>query len=214
MSQLTTNNKWFYVLCVYFVVSIKSETALTADASIPLCTVNATAVKQQQFDNRDGVKDDSPHEPKTNSIGCQTAYREQSAQTRPFSPMLKSKFDTELPEVALVADLIKGDGSSDVYETGIVIRARKRRSWEKLLQQIPASVIDQNEKRLILEAFEWENWLAREEEIENEQLERLNYVQQMLNKRSNINCSKSIGRLNDSIERVTSVYERNMKKIQ
>lgn len=182
--------------------------------NIPLCTVNASAVRQQQFDNRDGVKDDFPHEPKAYSIGCQTAYREQSAQTRPFFPMPKSQFDTELPEVALVADLIEGDGSPGAYETGIVIRARKRRSWEKLLQQMPASVIDQTEKRLILEAFEWENWLAREEEIENEQLERLNYVQQMLNKRNNINCSKSIGRLNESIERVTSIYERDMERIQ
>lgn len=214
----------------FFAVSnVKSEAALVADASttgrnrpkffdIPRCTMKSAAVKQQQFDEDSGdgdvLKDNSVHGPRIKTIGCQTVYREQSAQTRPFFPMPQFQCDTDLPEVVLVADLIEGDGSPGRYEADLVIRTRKRRNWEGLLQKMPVSTIEQNERRLILKAFEWENWLAREEDIENEQLERLDYVRQMLDKRTKMNATSSIGRLNVSIERVTNKYEQDISKMQ
>lgn len=208
---------------------MKSKAAVAGDASaagrnrakffdIPLCAMKFGAGVQQQFEdvNGDGdeLKGNSSHGPRINTVGCQTIYREQSAQTRPFFPTPRLQSDEDLPEVVLVANLIKGDEIPGQHEADIVIRARKRRNWEKMLQKMPELAIEADEKRLILEAFEWENWLAREEEMENEQLERLGYVQQMLDERSKMNATNSVGRLNDSIERVTNDYERDMTKIQ
>lgn len=208
-----------------FVASdVKSKAALAADAStagrnrakffdIPL----STGKKQTcDGDSRDGdeIIDNLHHGSKMNTIGCQTVYREQSAQTRPFFPKPQFQRDADLPEVVYVADLIEGDEIPGRYEAEVVLRARKRRNWEKLLQEASASGIEQNEKRLILEAFEWENWLAREEDLENEQQERLDYVRKMLNKRTELNATSSVGRLNESIERVTKECERDMARIQ
>lgn len=181
--------------------------------------MKSAPVKQQQYDDASGdgdeqLNDNIAHEPKMRTIGCQTLYREQSAQTRPFYPMPQLQRDTDLPEVLLVADLIEGDGSPGRYEAELVIRSRKRRNWEKLLQTMPESTIEPNEKRLILEAFEWENWLAREQDAEYEQRERLDYVQLMLDERTRMNATSSVERLNVSIERVTGAYERDISKIQ
>lgn len=183
---------------------------------IPLCAMTTPEVKQQKYDDDSGkeIKNNSTHEPKIKTIGCQTVYREQSAQTRPYFPMPPFRSDKDLPEVVLIADLIEGDRNPGRYEVDLVIRSRKRRNWEKLMQKLPESVIKQNERRLILEAFEWENWLSREEGIENEQLERLDYVQQKLNERTQMNATSSVGRLHVSIERVTSNYERDIARIQ
>lgn len=210
-----------FFFCFSCVASnVKSE---AADASpvgrnrpkyfdIPLCAMKSASVKQQLEDVcSDEPKDNTPQGPQINTIGCQTVYREQSAQTRPYFPMPQLQCDGEIPEVLLVADVIKGDRVPGQHEADLVIRARKRRNWEQLLEKTP---IEQNEKRLILEAFEWESWLAREEDMEKEQQERLDYVQQMLNERTQMNAINSIGRLNESIERVTSEYERDMAIIQ
>lgn len=219
----------FRLLFVYLASNVKSKAAVAGDAStagrnrakffdIPLCAMKFGAGVQQQFEDENGdgdeLKGNTSHGPRINTVGCQTIYREQSAQTRPFFPTPRFQSDEDLPEVVLVANLIKGDGNPGQYEADVVVRARKRRNWEKLLQKMPESTIESNEKRLILEAFEWENWLAREEEIEKEQQERLDYVQQMLDERSKMNAMNSVGRLNDSIERVTNEYERDMTKIQ
>lgn len=207
----------------FIVSSVKSKAALAADAStvarnrakffdIPL----STGEQQQRCDEDSGdeIIDNSHHESKKNTIGCQTIYREQSAQTRPYFPEPQIQRDTDLPEIVYVADLIDGDEIPGRYEAKVVLRARKRRNWEKLLQVASASGIEANEKRLILEAFEWENWLAREEDLENEQQERLDYVRRMLNERTKLHATNSIGRLNESIERVTKECERDMARIQ
>lgn len=182
---------------------------------IPLGPMKAAVNQQFEVDCFDGADArDVSHGSKMHAVGCQTIYREQSAQTRPFSPMLQFQRDSEMPEVALIADLIDGDQSPGKYEADVIVRARKRRNWEKLLENAPSSAMEPDEQRLIHEAIEWENWLAREEEIENNQLERLDYVRQMLDERSKMNASNSAGRLNESIERVTSEYERDITTIQ
>lgn len=212
----------FSLFYCFIASNVKSKAALDAEAStagrnrakffdIPLSTA-----KQQQCndDSGDEIIDNTHHGSKMNTIGCQTVYREQSAQTRPFFPKPQFEHDGDLPEIVYVADLIEGDEIPGRYEAEVVLRARKRRNWEKLLQEASASDIEPNEKRLILEAFEWENWLAREEDLENEQQERLDYVRQVLDERTQLNATRSVGRLNESIERVTKECEQDMARIQ
>lgn len=142
--------------------------------------------------------------------GCQTVYREGSAQTVPYFPTPRYRRGAETPELLLIADLIKGDGEPGRVEADIVLRARKRRNWEKMLQQIADGLIEPNERQLILEAIEWEQWLAREEEIEDEQSQRLDYVQQALNERSELNAIDSMERLNESMGRMAIEHDRDL----
>lgn len=128
----------------------------------------------------------SPHVEPHRNIGCQTRYRVQSAQTTTWMP--DGRIDercTELPELVHVAELLRDDTGGElpgVTEAELVARARKRRAWEKSLAPI-ASADDWQRRRVVLEAFEWEEWVGRENRIEYCQRLRLALVQRLMHER-------------------------------
>lgn len=67
-------------------------------------------------------------------------------------------------------------------EVEIVERARKRRRWEMALP--PIIVVEDIPSRCAaLEAFEWQEWIAREKEINECQHSRLQIVADLISKR-------------------------------
>lgn len=129
--------------------------------------------------------ENSSHQEKNREIGCQTIYRESSAQTKPWMPnAVITDCESELPEIIYVADLITGDKNPGVAEANIVERARRKRIWERTLPPL-RSVKDWDKRRVALEAFEWEQWVAREDDIHDCQRLRMEIVDKLLKQRKN-----------------------------
>lgn len=117
------------------------------------------------------------------SIGCQTQYREQSAQTRPFLPTAAMADNNVTPEILSVFNSIDTDFVPGVYEADIIERARIRRQCEAMLRNYASGTEEWNNGRLMLEAIEWTDWLAREKDLEYCQQLRLRMVRQLLDDR-------------------------------
>lgn len=141
---------------------------------------------------------------------CAT-YRETSAQTKPWMPnAIIGEKRPNTPEIVYVADMIQGDSIPGINEAEIVEKARKRRQWEKQLPPV-SSTIDWNKRRLILEVFEWEEWIAREDEIEACQKLRMKIVLKMVDNRKKVHLSKYEQMIENSTKRIEAEAE---KKIQ
>lgn len=87
-----------------------------------------------------------------------------------------------MPEVVYITDMIDSVTYPGLREVEIVERARKRRKWElalppiQLAEEIPSRVA-------AVEAFEWEEWIAREKDINECQQARLKIVADLIAKR-------------------------------
>lgn len=151
------------------------------------------------------------------AVGCQTMYRETSAQTKPWMPnaiIATKRPDT--PEIVHVADLLHDD--VDGTEPGvcyieIIERARKRRQWEKSLPPI-LSYDDWYKRHIILEAFEWEEWVARERELEYCQKFRLGLVQKMMTDRDENNQQNAVSRLESTAHALRQTKENKLKSLR
>lgn len=87
-------------------------------------------------------------------------------------------------------NILAGDKAPGLYEVEILERARKRWAFNKALKTNFRKQLDEaREKaiktkfRPILEAFEWEHWIEREEYIQECQMMRLEIVIRMFDKR-------------------------------
>jgi hypothetical protein len=95
-------------------------------------------------------------------------------------------------------------------EIEIVERSRKRRNWE--LSTLP-TLKTKNElpKRVAaIEAFEWEQWMQREKEINECQQARLKIISDMIAKREKENFDATNKKLENSKKRI--LEERRVKK--
>lgn len=87
-----------------------------------------------------------------------------------------------MPEVVYIADMIDSVTYPGLREIEIIERARKRRSWEMALP--PIMVAEEIPSRVAaVEAFEWEEWIAREKDINECQQARLKIVADLIAKR-------------------------------
>jgi hypothetical protein len=88
----------------------------------------------------------------------------------------------DVPEIVYIADTIESVTYPGLREVEIIERARKRRSWELSLP--PIKQADEIPTRVAaLEAFEWEEWIAREKDINECQQARLKIVADLIEKR-------------------------------
>lgn len=145
--------------------------------------------------------------PPQKTVGMQTMYRETSAQTRPWLPPAKiADGELETPEIVYVAEMMRDDPEGSmpgIYEAEMVARARKRRLWEKSLPAI-ATFEEWNHRKLALEAFEWEEWIGRENKIDYCQRLRLGIVQQMMMNRKEkkrAQCALSVAKKTEELEK-------------
>lgn len=135
-------------------------------------------------------------------------YRESSAQTRSY--LVEAYMDnsqTEVPEVVYVAELIQTETYPGLKEVEIIERSRKRRAWEfslpaiKTVQEVPKRVA-------AVEAFEWEQWISREKEINECQEARLKIVSNLVVKREKENRDAANQKLENSRKRILEERKR------
>lgn len=120
---------------------------------------------------------------KVREMACQTMYRVSSAQTKPWQPRAEiNANERETPEIVYVADMLKSDHLPGKYEADVVERSRKKRHYQKALPKLMKGKPIDGEKHTI-NAFEWENFLAREDEIDGSQAERMRMLEEMFKAR-------------------------------
>lgn len=144
------------------------------------------------------------------SVACQTQYRESSAQTKPFLPPPLVKDGSETPEAMHIVDLIHGDGLPGIHEAEIVERARRRRKCEATLKKSGTDE-EWNNRCIMLEAIEWEDWLARENDIEHCQQLRLEIVRNIMYSRHSIIRQNSAAKISSSVKRLEEERDRKLE---
>ncbi|KAH8334373.1 hypothetical protein KR059_009282 [Drosophila kikkawai] len=120
----------------------------------------------------------------------QTLYRESSAQTLAYLPEISNKENAETLELFSLAKILPGEKPPGLHEVEILERARRRwlfneaiKTNSKRLIKAARSVALKPELQDLLEAFEWEQWIEREEFIQECQMMRLQIVIKMFDKR-------------------------------
>lgn len=181
----------------------------------PISNARTITLRMQLDTDCACIVPEPPLEQPIKTIGCQTMYRVQSAQTNKWMPdavICERRPDT--PELVHVAELLRADTDGTmpgVYEAELVTRARKRRAWEKSLPAI-ATWEEWERRRVVLEAFEWEEWIGRENRIEYCQRLRLGIVRQLMlerKERTQRDCSTRVDMTKQRLEE-----ERNAKLAQ
>lgn len=130
------------------------------------------------------------------SIGCQTIYRAQSAQTLPYLPDIRS---CEKDEYAKIF-------STPVINSKMLSRPKKLPS--AIEQQQIENVENSEDANFIFTATEWAKWLAREQDIEEDQLQRHQKVKYMLGRRINTFIANS----SMAVERELQRYIKSREK--
>lgn len=144
-------------------------------------------------------------------MSCQTKYREQSAQTKPYLPQIRYQTGVEKSELFHVNDVLDIKSPPGLDEIKAINRRRKRLECEKILKQYGNST---EEHRKIFEALEWESWLARESDIENTQLLRFHKVEEMLMQRDKLFEIDSIKTIDQSVNRLNSEHKLKIENIK
>ncbi|XP_043864612.1 cilia- and flagella-associated protein 91 isoform X2 [Drosophila mojavensis] len=149
----------------------------------------------------------------------QTLYRESSAQTVAYLPDIMDKEDGETLEVFNLSRLLPGDKPPGLYEVEVLERARKRWAFNKALRtNFRKQLNNEREKaikskyRPILEAFEWEHWMEREEYIQECQMMRLEIVIRMFDKREKQMHEASKSRIEKACEYIEEKRQRGLNK--
>ncbi|XP_017771102.1 PREDICTED: protein MAATS1-like [Nicrophorus vespilloides] len=126
-------------------------------------------------EEKEKVVEQSKTAGKKKNVTVQTMYRESSAQTSPWQPNFKVvEGDPEL----LKLDFLKWGSGLPVgfHEISLIERARMKRSWMK-----PGGPITSIKARTVaIEEVERNEWLFREQEIQDVQNLRMELLEQML----------------------------------
>lgn len=146
--------------------------------------------------------------------GCQTLYRESSAQTLPWLPDAYIRDGSDgMPEIVEFAHMVEGFDFPGLKEIEIIERTRFKREWE---HQLPfAKTPDEyGNRKVVLEAFEWDQWTQREQEIDRCQQLRYRMVLQMVHEREENNRQMADAKLENSMRRLTKAREEKLEKLR
>uniref|UniRef100_A0A182U1I5 Cilia- and flagella-associated protein 91 n=1 Tax=Anopheles melas TaxID=34690 RepID=A0A182U1I5_9DIPT len=147
-------------------------------------------------------------------VASQTEYRESSAQTQPWMPTAVLK-DSAMPgaEIVYVAEMLQHTRFPGVNEVEIVERARRKRTWEYALGSCD-SLDEWRQQKLVLQIFEWEEWVARERQIDRYQMLRLQLVAKIMEKRERDNHQATEGKMENTKRRINQARNRAMEKLE
>jgi len=155
---------------------------LPVDGSVAKCysrSINTDLFYGCPIDSQYQEEDEPLPVKASRSVSCQTQYRESSTQTDPWLPDAVVRLNgMQVPECLLV-DCATNPG---VREIEAIERARRRREWERQLPA-PTSKDEMSLRISILEAFEWENIIAREKDFNDDQQQRMDYVLKAIEQR-------------------------------
>ncbi|KPU73123.1 uncharacterized protein Dana_GF15095 [Drosophila ananassae] len=160
----------------------------------------------------------------------QTLYRESSAQTLAYLPNVLDKKQTL--ELFSLPSVLPGEGPPGLNEVEILDRARKRWEFKEVLKT-NLNILSKDAKKKaikiqyksILEAFEWEQWIQREEYIQECQMMRLEIVIKMFDKREKQMHTASKSRIEKACEEIEKrrladlqkneiQYNRGMRRLE
>ena len=111
-------------------------------------------------------------EPLTRTVECQSDYRESEAQTDPFTPDYVVR-EGDDPELLTLAALRFGEGlPAGLHEVRMIERAREKRAFEASLPPMTDEVSLALRRKMMSEQ-EMREWNVREEQIAEEQAEKL-----------------------------------------
>ncbi|XP_070133277.1 cilia- and flagella-associated protein 91-like isoform X2 [Drosophila bipectinata] len=149
----------------------------------------------------------------------QTLYRESSAQTLPYLPEVLDKLDVQELELFSLPTVLPGDTPPGLFEVEVLERSKKRWAFKNSLNQnIKTFFRDVRKKTIelqyqpILEALEWEQWIQREEYIQECQMMRLEIVIKMFNKREKKMHSASMSRIEKACEEIERRRQASLGK--
>ncbi|BFF95306.1 uncharacterized protein DMAD_12736 [Drosophila madeirensis] len=149
----------------------------------------------------------------------QTLYRESSAQTLAYLPNSEDQDIDEHVELFKLPSALPGDKPPGLYEVEVLERSRKRWAFNEALTVNLKKQLDearelamQTKYKSILEAFEWESWIEREEYIQECQRMRLEIVIKMFDKREKEMHTASKTRMEMACERIEKRRQRGLQK--
>ncbi|EDV54831.2 uncharacterized protein LOC6549246 [Drosophila erecta] len=149
----------------------------------------------------------------------QTLYRESSAQTLAFLPEILNQDKSKTLELYALAKLLPGDKPPGLHEVEFLERARKRWKFSEALRDNFKRLLREARKvsiktqyKEILEAFEWEQWIQREEDIQECQMMRLEIVIKMFDKREKAMHTASKTRIEKSVEQIEKRRQAGLRK--
>uniref|UniRef100_A0A182WHA8 Cilia- and flagella-associated protein 91 n=1 Tax=Anopheles minimus TaxID=112268 RepID=A0A182WHA8_9DIPT len=153
-------------------------------------------------------------QPRFREVASQTMYRESSAQTQPWMPTAVLK-ENAMPaaEIVYVAEMLQHTRFPGVNEVEIVERARRKRTWEYALGSCD-SLDEWRQQKLVLQIFEWEEWVARERQIDRYQMLRLQLVAKIMEKRERDTHQATEGKMENTKRRINQVRNRAMQKLE
>uniref|UniRef100_A0A182QLZ9 Cilia- and flagella-associated protein 91 n=1 Tax=Anopheles farauti TaxID=69004 RepID=A0A182QLZ9_9DIPT len=164
----------------------------------------------------DGYEDgpEGPQQPRFREVASQTMYRESSAQTQPWMPSAVLK-ENAMPaaEIVYVAEMLQHTRFPGVNEVEIVERARRKRTWEYALGSCD-SLDEWRQQKLVLQIFEWEEWVARERQIDRYQMLRLQLVAKIMEKRERDTHQATEGKMENTKRRINHTRNRAMQKLE
>lgn len=149
---------------------------------------------------------------KSRSISCQTIYREQSAQTKPYLPQIQYQSGIEKTELIQFNTVFDIDTPFSLSEIIAINRQRKRFECEQILKQCNDNFAEQ--KQQIFETLEWQEWLTHENDLENTQSLRFRTVEKKLRQRDKLFENDSIKTIDISINRLNNEHKRQIETIK
>ncbi|XP_067623210.1 uncharacterized protein [Eurosta solidaginis] len=159
---------------------------------------------------------------KRKTRGTQSLYRESSTQTLPYLPEVSNEqSELEQMEIFKLPTILPGDGPPGIYQVEVLERARKRWAFARALKENLRRQIEEvktkiqlPEHSIILQAFEWEHWIEREEYIQECQMLRLELLIGMFNKREKKMHTTSKSRIEQSYVRILERRDASLLKNQ
>ncbi|XP_037052445.1 cilia- and flagella-associated protein 91-like [Bradysia coprophila] len=148
------------------------------------------------------------------TVACETIYREQSAQTKPWMPdFVVDDKCTETPELLYTTKGITGYSAPGILEVKQIERARRRRQLEKAFARSKCKN-DPTMRREFWEALEWEDRVAREAELDYCQHLRLEMVKKMMNSRDQKMQQNFTLAMETTINRLEAEKEKKMNNLR
>jgi len=152
-------------------------------------------------------------EPRSKTVEVQTVYREQEAQTVPFSPEFTADKEN-VPEVLLIQNFKFGSGlPASMQEMELIEQMREKRAFEAALPPTSDEACF-HLRRKLMEEQEHREWNQREESIKRLQNERLNLLQSTLVDREKDTEETHAARTQVIRLKKTENKERALAKIQ
>lgn len=147
-------------------------------------------------------------------------FSESSVQTLPYLPAVSNDpAELDTLEIFKLPTILSGNKPPGLYEVEVLERARKRWRFAKALkenfrQQLKTAreqaKLQKHEH--ILQAFEWEHWIEREENIQECQMLRLELLIRMFDKRERDMHIASKARIQKSCQDIEAKRNAALKK--